>query len=109
MEYDGLKAGQEIRRLRNRKRMSILDLSGKLEVSASHINQIELGSRKMSIDLLYKIMEVLDADANTLLAVPTKADLADGVSIDAQLKRFSVDKQRYLVGIFQQMIENFPI
>lgn len=109
MEYDGLKAGQEIRRLRNRKRMSILDLSGKLEVSASHINQIELGSRKMSIDLLYKLMDVLDADANTLLAVPTKADLADGVSIDAQLKRISADKQRYLVGVFQQMIEKLPI
>ena len=72
MEYQGWKVGQEIRKLRNKKKMTIEELSFKLGMSTSHINQLELGSRKMSIDLLYKIMSELDTDANTVLAVPDR-------------------------------------
>ena len=109
MEYDGFRAGQEIRRLRNNKHLSILEMSGRINTSASHLNQIELGVRKMSIDMLYKLMGELDTDANTLLAVPTKGDLIGGISIDAELEKLPLDKQRYLISIFKQMITNIPL
>lgn len=109
MEYDGIRAGQEIRRQRNRKHMSILELSGRINTSASHLNQIELGSRKMSIDMLYRLIDELDADANTLLAVPTKTNILGGISIDAELCKLPTDKQKYLIAIFRQMIEGIPI
>lgn len=100
VKYNGFKVGQEIRRLRNNKHLSILEMSGHINTSASNLNQIELGSRKMSIDMLYRLMDELDA--NTLLAVPTKADLHGGESIDAN------DKQRHLIAVFQQMIAGIP-
>lgn len=109
VKYDGFRAGQEIRRLRNSKRLSILEMSGHIQTSASHLNQIELGVRKMSIDMLYKLMDELDTDANTLLAVPNKADLIGGISIDAELRKLPTDKQRYLISVFKQMITGIPI
>ncbi len=108
MEYNGIKAGQQIRKLRNNKHLSILEMSGRINTSASHLNQIELGSRKMSIDMLYKLMDELDADANTLLGVSTKADLHGGVSIDTELRKLPTDKQKYLIAIFRQMIAGIP-
>lgn len=46
MQYDGLRAGQEIRRLRTAKRMSIMEMSSHLETSASHLNQVEFGKQE---------------------------------------------------------------
>ncbi|SCP98603.1 helix-turn-helix domain-containing protein [Anaerobium acetethylicum] len=108
MEYEGWKVGQEIRKLRNQKNMTIEELSFKLGMSTSHINQLELGSRKMSIDLLYKIMGELEADANTVLAIPVKSEKRKGISIDAELEGIPSEKKMYLMGIFSQMIQTFP-
>ncbi len=108
MEYQGWKVGQEIRKLRNKKKMTIEELSFKLGMSTSHINQLELGSRKMSIDLLYKIMSELDTDANTVLAVPDRLHEGQGISIDAELEGLPPEKKKYLIGLFHQMIRTFP-
>ena len=67
MQYEGYKVGENIKKLREKDNMNIGDLSDLVGKSESHIIQIERGARKMSIDLLYEMMDVLDADANTIL------------------------------------------
>lgn len=46
MEYEGWKAGQALRNVRKSRHLTIEQLSERVNKSPSHINQIELGSRK---------------------------------------------------------------
>lgn len=69
MEYEGWRVGPNVQELRKDKNMTAAELSDRLGVSTSHVSQIEQGCRRMSIDLLYKYMEVLEVDANTVLDV----------------------------------------
>lgn len=85
MEYQGWNAGQAIRELRIEKNMTIENLSEAVGKSVSHITQLEEGNRKMSIDLLYALISVLETDANTVLAIPAVQETEE-TSIDAELK-----------------------
>lgn len=85
VEYQGWNAGAAIRELRIERNMTIEELSEAVDKSVSHITQLEEGNRKMSIDLLYALISVLETDANTVLAVPT-VKKTEKISIDAELK-----------------------
>ena len=74
MEYEGWKAGQALRDVRKSRHLTIEQLSERVNKSPSHINQIELGSRKMSVDLLYLLMTALYTDANTILGIAPEED-----------------------------------
>lgn len=89
--------------------MTAEELSAELGVSTSHISQIEQGGRKMSVDLMYRLMDVLNVDANTLLAIPECASVGADVSIDAELYELPKEQQRYFKSIFLQMIRKFPV
>ena len=108
MKYEGWKVGQELRRLRKEHGMSVDDLSCRLGMSRSHINQLEQGHRKMSMDLLYKIMSELDVDANTILVIPEKTKPFKRISIDEQLEQMPEEEREYLLKTFQYMINAFP-
>ena len=109
MEYEGWKIGPRIKKLRKERNMTAEDLSAELGVSTSHINQIEQGCRKMSVDLLYKLMDVLNVDANTLLAVPEMLNVGFNISIDEELYELPQEQQKYLKNLFLQMIRKFPV
>ena len=66
-QYDGLVVGQRIRNLRVEAGYELGEFSDELGKSESHIKQVELGSRKISLDLLISLMEVLHVDANSIL------------------------------------------
>lgn len=51
-QYDGLVVGQRIRNLRVEAGYELGEFSDELGKSESHIKQVELGSRKISLDLL---------------------------------------------------------
>ncbi len=105
MEYDGLLIGERIRNLRKGKEMTIEELGLSVDKSASHINQIELGSRKMSIDVLYKLMTELGTDANTILGICPRSN-SNSYSVDQHLKEIPKDKRNYFIGVFQYMLEH---
>lgn len=105
MLYDGLIIGQKLRSLRLKRKLSIEELSDRLGMSASHINQIELGSRRMSMDLLYKIMDELDEDANTILGIQKKSD--DSYLFVNELMELSKEQREYIINVFHFMICNF--
>ena len=106
MKYEGWVIGARIKELRIKKGMTLDELGSRLEISFSHIRQIEIGSRKMSIDLLYKILDVLEIDANTLLGIDLCHE--SRTSIDEALESLNGQQQAYFRTIFLQMIQKFP-
>lgn len=104
MEYIGWKIGQQLRNLRKNSGMTLEELSDKVDKSTSHINQIELGSRKMTMDLLFSVMKVLEVDANTVLVIPQK-EVKEQVSIDAMLTELPQDDKEDLIDTFKFMIK----
>ena len=113
MEYDGILIGQSVRDIRMERGMTIEQLCEKVDKSVSHIHQMELGSRKMSMDLLLSLVTVLDTDANRILGIIPKKDMEDSrekndVSIDKELDNLSAIQRDYLKGIFLTMIRKMP-
>lgn len=102
MKYDGIRVGQLIRMKRTEHRLTIDELSAELEVSAAHMTQIELGNRKMSVDLLCKLITVLDIDANALL----NGDFSKEDSVDVRLAVLPEKSRTYLLSVFSYMINN---
>ena len=109
MKYEGWKIGPRIKRLRKERNMTAEDLGLELGVSTSHISQIEQGCRKMSVDLLYRLMDVLSVDANTLLAVSECGNVGVEISVDEELSELPKEQQVYFKSIFLQMIRKLPV
>lgn len=101
MQYDRLQIGQKLRDMRKGKKYTVEELGDRMGISVSHVNQIERGSRNMSMELLVRFINILDTDANSILM-----DISDmkADSIDAQLSMLPVEKRDYLTGVFRYMI-----
>ena len=69
--------GDTIRRLRIQKNKSVLELALSMGVSSTHIYKLESGKHGMSLELLFKLISSLGADANTILGVAPKDNLVD--------------------------------
>lgn len=66
MEISAILMGQRIRSARKSKQMSTEELAEKVGVAVESIGHIECGARKPSLNLLFKIAEVLDASLDYL-------------------------------------------
>ena len=115
MEYDGILIGQAVRDIRTERGLTIEELSDRVGKSVSHIHQLELGSRKMSVDLLLALVSVLDTDANRILRIEKTETVCDReqesnaeVSIDHELDKLPVPQREYLKKAFFNMIQTFP-
>lgn len=115
MKYDGILIGQAIRDIRTEQGLTIEELSDWVDKSVSHIHQLELGSRKMSIDLLLALISALDTDANRILRIEKAGKECDKkqksnkeVSIDNELDKLPVSQREYLKNTFLNMIATFP-
>lgn len=104
MEYNALNVGQAIRAIRQNKNMTVKQLSAAVGKCPEHISRIENGTRKISIDMLVDLMNALDADANSILAVP----MDNLKSIDTELRKLPKVQQDYLSNLFMDMIAHFP-
>ena len=117
MQYEGWKVGSAIRELRLTNDMTLEQVSEAVDKSTSHINQIELGSRKMSIDLLYELMSLFDVDANSILGIEdnkypgviTGAGMDNEVSVDKVLDELKPEIRQYFKSVFIQMIRDYPV
>lgn len=99
--YDSVSIGENILRFRQQKLMTREELSFSVDRSVSHIAQIERGARKMSVDLLVELMNILEVDANEILGI--KSD-NNKETIDKLLHEMDAPKQRYFTTIFSQML-----
>lgn len=107
--YDGILIGQKIRDLRIKCGMSLGELSDDVGKSESHMKQVELGSRKMSLDLLLSLMTVFQTGANDILLYNTNSKEKESESIDSQLACLPENERKYLISIFQSMINEYPV
>ena len=105
MKYEGWNVGSIIRQLRRDKNMTIDELSEAVGKSVSHITQVEEGTRRISIDLLYALVTELDTDANTILAIQNKQG---NISVDEELRKLSPEMRTYFSQQFVQMIKEIP-
>ncbi|MBP3339131.1 MAG: helix-turn-helix transcriptional regulator [Lachnospiraceae bacterium] len=64
--------GNKLRELREKKRVTQMQVVEALDVSYTHYAKIEEGVRGMSIQMLFKLMNYFDTDANTILGVSIK-------------------------------------
>lgn len=64
--------GNKLRELRENKQVTQLQVVEALDISYSHYARLEEGIRGMSIEMLFKLMEYYDTDANTILGITTK-------------------------------------
>ncbi|MBQ8951377.1 MAG: helix-turn-helix transcriptional regulator [Eubacterium sp.] len=69
MKYDQMRVGICLQEVRLDRSMTQLEVAEKIGITSSHYAKIEQGIDKMSIDVLFKLMVLFDADANTLLAL----------------------------------------
>lgn len=100
VEYAGWVIGPGIREYRKSKGFSVEEICDRTGLSLSHIRQIEQGARKISINTLYKLMNALETDANTILSIKSSENL----SIKEELDMLPLDKKIYLENVFQYMI-----
>lgn len=103
MQYDRLQIGQRLRDMRKNKKYTIEELGDRMGISVSHVNQIERGSRNMSMELFVGFINLYDTDANSILM-----DIKDirKDSIDAQLVMLPDAQRSYLIGVFRYMIQS---
>lgn len=103
MKYEGWKVGENIHQLRENMNMSMADFCEQLGKSQSHMRMVELGHRKISLDMLYDLMEFFDTDADNILGISAKADDS---SVDALLRNLPVHQREYIKGVVLYMISN---
>ena len=97
MVYDGLAVGQNVRIMREQNHWTIEQLSEAVDKSASHIVQMELGSRKMSLDLLFSLMTVFNVDAKK--DIKRQIQLTDGIiKEDLYTAYYAVPEKEELVA-----------
>lgn len=106
VDYDGLQIGQVIKNLRKEKGLSLEDLSDEVGKSESHMKQVEVGNRRMSLDLLLSLVSVLGVDANCILCISNNQN---EVSIDKQLAAMPEEQRTYFTKVFQNMIAEYPV
>ncbi len=102
MKYDGILIGQAVRNIRTERGLTIEELSDRVDKSVSHIHQLELGSRKMGVDLLLALVSVLDTDANRILGIEKTGEAcgreqesSTEISIDDELSKLPVSQREY--------------
>ena len=103
MQYESQRIGKAIRGLREQRCLSREEMSYQLNRSLSHVVQVELGKRKISMDMLYSLMDVLGVDANAILLF-TESEKDSHLSIDAELATLSQENASYLTSVFHYMI-----
>lgn len=100
MSENKFEIGNRIKEIRIRKNVSVVELAYRTNSSESHLYKIENGHKGMSIDLLAKIIDSLDMDANELFG----KDI-DETSIDAALDRLEPEIKNKLSDLFMTMID----
>lgn len=108
MGYDNFAVGQAIRKLRTDNQMSIGELADEVDRSPAHLNMIELGSRKISFDLLFALMAAFHTDANSVLGVLQEEEYTQSVSVDRRLSRLKPEQREFFTDAFLHMLDNIP-
>lgn len=95
MDYKLL--GKNIKEVRKSLKMTQEQLAEKIEVSTVFISQIESGSRKPSLETIYKLSIALKIKIDTLINTDYNTELPDDVTQLVDLLNMCSPKQRTFV------------
>ena len=104
VSYDKVTIGENIRMIRENAGMNRDDLATQTELNIETITKIENGARGLSINSMYKIMDSLNVDPNTLLMAEANTPFD---SIDQMLMTRSKDEQKFFSTMFANMVKEF--
>jgi|GEM_PF-5660596 len=79
--------GEEIRRLRKEKGMTLKQLANKIDLSQTYLSQIELGDRNVSLEMLSKLESVFKVSKLHLYKVAGLLDETDILTLLDENKR----------------------
>ncbi|GAB0170513.1 helix-turn-helix transcriptional regulator [Lysinibacillus sp. CTST325] len=79
--------GEEIRRLRKEKGMTLKQLANNIDLSHTYLSQIELGDRNVSLEMLSKLASVLEVSKLHLYRAAGVLDETDILEIVNENKR----------------------
>ena len=85
--------GQQVRRIRQQRRLTQEKLAERAGVSLSFVDHIECGTRRMSVDTLYRLALALDCSANDLLLMQ-----------DAAVRRDAAELLRYAAALVEMPV-----
>ena len=104
INYNAL--GEKIRKERQRQRYTQEKLSELCDISTSYLGHIERGSRKMSIDTLVTIANVLNVSLDYLLSDDLTQPNAQLSLLNKQLQSASPDKAKTMMNIVKILGSN---
>lgn len=93
-KYDKYAVGDVLRALRNEKHLTQSQIAEKLDLSVIHYSLIEQGQRKFSLEVLFKIMEVFDVNADRVLAIEPRMSQSD--IFNQKMACLSKEEQEYV-------------
>lgn len=94
LKYDKYAVGNVLRELRTERHLTQSQTAEKLDLSVIHYSLIEQGQRKFSLEVLFKIMEVFEVNADRVLAIEPPIPKTDVFS--QKLSLLSKEEQEYL-------------
>lgn len=101
--YDKFKAGDAIRKGREALDLTQTQLADKVDISVSHLKQIETGYRNASITTLIALFDELSISADSVFGI-----IIGRNSIDLKLMSMPEKQREYFLEVFQTMIAAYP-
>ena len=105
MKYDPFTIGGLIQDVRKYRKLTQMEMAEKLDVSLGHYAKMEEGSRGLSMELFFKIMTVLDVDANALL-IYGDSGVKRIERVMAKITRLQTVDQEMLMDSVELMIDS---
>lgn len=106
-EYDCIVVGDVLRDIRKDNNLTQRDMAEKLNISQIHYSKIEQGERKLQIDMMIKIIDAFDVDANLFFGksgCKIDQELTDMVE---NLKKLDNSSKRYILGAWNSILNGY--
>lgn len=102
--YDKYIVGDVLRCVRKNNNMTQREMAEKLDVSYIHYSKIEQGERKLQIELMFKIIDMFDVDANLFLG---KIKTGGGEELDTLAEgvmKLDDAGKRYILEVWKSVL-----
>ncbi len=106
MKYDPFEVGGLIQNIRKDKKYTQSYMAEQLDISVGHYSKLEEGSHGISLDLLFKIMTILEVDANTLL-IYGNPGFERVERVIAKIYDLEVTDQNLILDSVEMMVDSF--
>lgn len=105
MNIGGTNVGEDIRVLRERRKMTRSELSEAVGISESHLKKIEAGARQPGINTYQRIIEILEVDIIIRNEEKTVIDICVA-KVERILMNSTEAQALFMTGVLECMAQN---